>query len=84
MRQVLLRSVTLTVTSTIYDVSISAKVKFTEAATGGALDKKIFLKILQYSQENTSVGVSLIIKLQALNPLRTTAPKFSVTVSISN
>ena len=29
-----------------------------EAATGGVLYEKVFLKILQISQENTSVGVS--------------------------
>ena len=29
-----------------------------EAATGGVLFKKLFLKISQYSQENTCVGVS--------------------------
>ena len=28
--------------------------------------KKVFLKILQHSQENTCVGVSFLIKLQAL------------------
>ena len=68
MWQVLLRSVTVTVISTIYAVSISHNVKFTEAGTGGILEKKLFLKIFQYSQENTSVGVTFIIKLQALNP----------------
>ena len=31
---------------------------YLEAATGGALLKKMFLKILQYSQENICVGVS--------------------------
>ena len=29
-----------------------------EAATGGSLLKKLFLKFLQYSQENTCAGVS--------------------------
>ena len=33
-------------------------IKITEAATGGALWKKVFWKILQISQENTCVGVS--------------------------
>ena len=31
---------------------------FLEAATGGVLQKKVLLKILQYSLENTCVGVS--------------------------
>ena len=31
--------------------------KKTKAATGGVLKKNVFLKILQYSQENTCVGV---------------------------
>ena len=31
---------------------------YLEAATGGVLQKKLFLKILQYLQENTCVGVS--------------------------
>ena len=30
----------------------------TEAATGAVLQKYLFLKILQYSQESTCVGVS--------------------------
>ena len=29
-----------------------------EAATGGVLQKKVFLKIMQISQKNTCVGVS--------------------------
>ena len=35
-----------------------------KAATGGVL-KKVFLKILQNSQENTCAMVSFLIKLQA-------------------
>ena len=35
-----------------------------EAATAGILQKKLFLKMSQYSQENTSAGVFLM-KLQA-------------------
>ena len=31
---------------------------FSEATIGGVLWKKVFLKILQFSRENTSVGVS--------------------------
>ena len=38
-------------------------VQSTEAVNRGALLKKLFLKISQYSQENTCVGLSLI-KLQ--------------------
>ena len=36
-----------------------------EAATGGALHKKVLLKISQNSQVNTCVGVSFLITLQA-------------------
>ena len=36
-----------------------------EAATGGVLQKNLFLQILQYSLENTCFGVSFLIKLQA-------------------
>ena len=60
---------TLIVLSLIYTVSINDKVKFKEAATGGFLYKKLFLKILKYSQENTCVGGFLKIKLQALQNL---------------
>ena len=59
----------LIVLSTIYSVSINNKVKFKEAATGGVLYKKLFLKILPYSQKNTCVGVSFLIKLQTLSPV---------------
>ena len=39
--------------------SISSIVdNYLEAATGGVLQKKLFLKILQSLQENTCVGVS--------------------------
>ena len=38
---------------------------FQEAATRGVLCKKVFLKILQHSQENTCARASLLIKLQA-------------------
>ena len=37
-----------------------------EAATGGVLSEKMFLKILQNSQENICVRVSFLIKLLAL------------------
>ena len=51
------------VLSTIYAISISDK-----AATGGFLYKKLFLNVLQYSQENACVGVSFLLKFQALSP----------------
>ena len=35
-----------------------------EAVTGGVLEKKEFLEILQNSKENTCVRVSFLIKLQ--------------------
>ena len=38
---------------------------FSEAATGGVLWKKVFLKISQNSRENTGNKVSFLIKLQA-------------------
>ena len=38
---------------------------FSEAATGGVLQKKVFLEISQNSQENTCARVSFLIKLQA-------------------
>ena len=62
-------AVTLIVLNTIYAVAASNKVKFTEATTGGVLYKKLFLKILQYSQEKNCAGVSFLIKLQALSPV---------------
>ena len=36
-----------------------------EAATGGVLQEKVFLEILQNSQENVFTRVSFLIKLQA-------------------
>ena len=30
--------------------------------------KKLFLKILQYSQESTCAGISFLIKMQAISP----------------
>ena len=47
-------------------ISMKTSVKtLTEAAAGGAaLSKKLYLKISQNSQENTSVRVSFLIKLQ--------------------
>ena len=49
-------------------VKITKFAIFAEAATGGVLWKKVFLKILQNSQENTCVGVSFLIKLQGWGP----------------
>ena len=34
--------------------------------------KKLFLKILQYSQENTCVGVSFLVKIRAFSPVKKT------------
>ena len=42
-----------------------SRLEFTEAATRGALCKKVFLEISQSSQENTCARVSFLIKLQA-------------------
>ena len=38
--------------------NISSDFRRKEAATGGVLSKKVFLKILQYSQENTCARAS--------------------------
>ena len=35
--------------------------------------KKLFLKILQYSQENTCVGVSFLVKIRAFSPVKKTS-----------
>ena len=40
--------------------------RVTEAATGGVLLKKVFLKVSKNSQENTRARVSFLIKLHAL------------------
>ena len=40
---------------------------YLEAATGGVLQKKLFLKVSQYSQENKCVSLFLI-KLQVFSP----------------
>ena len=37
----------------------------TEGATGGALEKKVFIKVSQISQANICAGVSVLIKLLA-------------------
>ena len=44
---------------------LKKSVAYTEAATGGVLQKKVFLKVSQNSQENTCARVSYLIKLQA-------------------
>ena len=41
------------------------EIGLSEATTGGVLYKKVFLKFLQKSQENTCFGVSFLIRLQA-------------------
>ena len=51
-------------TSKISMKTLSVKT-LTEATAGGVLSKKLYLKISQNSQENTSVRVSFLIKLQA-------------------
>ena len=38
-----------------------------EAATKGVLSEKVFIEILQSSQENTCVRVSFLIKFQAFS-----------------
>ena len=61
MQQVLLRSVTLIIISTIYAVSISDKVRFTEAATGVNhvfnVHRKtpVLVSLLQYSCKPSSL-----------------------------
>ena len=45
----------------IMNIITQSKLHFSEAARG----KKLFLKILQYSQESTCVGVSNLIILRA-------------------
>ena len=47
-------------------IMIILKLVYTEAATWGVLSKKVLLKILQNSQENTCARLSFSIKLQAL------------------
>ena len=46
-------------------LNLSEWLLFSEAAYGGVLWKKVFLKILQNSLENTCARVSLLKKLQA-------------------
>ena len=41
--------------------------KNAEAATRGVLQKKVFLQMLQKSQENTCTRVSFLIKLHGYN-----------------
>ena len=45
---------------------MNSKKVISEAAVRSCSSEKVFLKISQYSQENTCVGVSSLIKLQAL------------------
>ena len=44
-------------------------VKFGKSIMNRCSIRKLFLKILQYSQKNTCVGVSLLIKMQAFSPV---------------
>ena len=45
---------------------MNSKKVISEAAVSRCSSKEVLLKISQYSQENTCVGVSFLIKLQAL------------------
>ena len=45
--------------TTITNIDILKVINKLEAVTGGVLQKKMLLKILQYSLENTCFGVSL-------------------------
>ena len=49
----------------IYFIGSVVKIALSEAATGGVLYKKMFLKSSQNSQENTYARVSFLINLQA-------------------
>ena len=55
------------------------KKSLTEAVTGDVLEKELFLKILQYLQENISVGVPFLIKLLTLLTLLTNLIKKRLT-----
>ena len=59
------------------------EVRRTEAAAGGFMWKKVFLKILQILQENTSVGVFLI-KLQVFGPTILLKSDFNADVFVWN
>ena len=66
-----------------------SKRKEKEAATGDVLWEKVFLEISQNSQENTCVGVSFLIKLQAsagrlLLKKRNTCPNFELLLHYTN
>ena len=63
-----------TVVSDTWKSSIPLQKKVSEAATGGALYKKLFIEMWQNSQENTCAGVSFLIKLQALAQSIVTGP----------
>ena len=49
----------------VYELKREKYMIFTEAATRGVLQEKVFLGISQNSQENTCDRVSFLIKLQA-------------------
>ena len=44
-------------------------IKFGKSIMNRCSIRKLFLKILQYSQKNTCVGVSLLMKMQAFSPV---------------
>ena len=48
-------------------VDVSLDPEYAEAAPRGVLWKKVFLKILQNSQENTRVRTFILMNLQALD-----------------
>ena len=47
-------------------------IKFRKCIMNRCSIKKPFLKILQYSQENTCVGVSFLVKIRAFSPVKKT------------
>ena len=53
---------------------IKILIKFLEPTTRGVLQKRMFLEILQNSQENTCARVSFLIKLQACNFIKNDTP----------
>ena len=53
---------------------VLSQLLITEAATGGVLQKKIFLETSQNSQEKTCATVSFLIKLQTSNFVKKETP----------
>ena len=60
-------------------------IKFGKSIMNRCSIRKLFLKILQYSQKNTCVGVSLLMKMQAFSPviLLKKTPKQAFSVNIA-